>query len=224
MTRQSDVTTRDCRPAFASRSFPHPAWQPSEAPEPALLPPTPHPQLVEQLSEKLALEDAVSKLREVLPRKKPLEVKEIVASMQVPNGTVGKLFALYEAVFTGPGGADPGMRLDQMAEKFKLILAACGQDSTWQAGQLIALERLCGVLLPARVREVALVMKVLYEYDIVDDAVFHQWDDSLELMQKFKIPKDASQKVREAAEPFMGMLSDDEDESGDEDESDEDDE
>ena len=161
----------------------------------------------------------MAKLREVLPRKKPLEVQEIVSSMQVPNGTVGKLFALYEAVFTGPGGADPGTRLDQMADRYKLILAACGQDSAWQAGQLIALERLCGVLLPARVREVALVMKVLYEYDIVDDAVFHQWDSSLELMKKFKIPPEASAKVRAAAEPFMGMLSDDEE--SDDEESDE---
>lgn len=153
-------------------------------------------ELCAALEGKLSVEDVVDKLREVIPFKRPLEVRDIVAGLQVPNGTVGKLTALYEAVFTGPKGADRGQRLDQLAERYKLILAACGQESAWQAGQLIALERLCGVLLPGRVKEVALVMKVLYEYDIIEDDVFLQWQESEALMKKFKIPPEGEEAPR----------------------------
>lgn len=79
-------------------------------------------------------------------------------------------------------------RLDKLAEKFKAYLKACAPDEAYQAAQLIALERLCGLSLPARVKEVALVMKVLYEYDIVGDETFEQWEGSGDIVRKFKIP------------------------------------
>jgi len=164
-------------------------------------------ELCEQLRGSLSLEDAAAKLRQVLPFKRPLEVQEIVVGMAVPNGKVGRMFALFDAVFTGPGGADPGVRLDKLAEKFKAYLKACAPDEAYQAAQLIALERLCGLSLPARVKEVALVMKVLYEYDIVGDETFEQWEGSGDIVRKFKIPAEASMLVRTAAEPFMAMLA-----------------
>ena len=163
----------------------------------------------------MTLDEAVDALRKVLPFRQPLEIQELFeAGLKVPNGRVGKMMALFQAVFTKEGGEDPGQRLDLIAEKYKFYLAACAQiNDGYQPAALIALEHLVGVLLPTRVKEVALVMKVLYEYDMVSDDVFDQWNESAAMMVKFKIPKEVSATVREAAQPFLDMIADSEDES-----------
>ena len=63
---------------------------------------------------------------------------------------------------------------------------------------------------------VSLVMKVLYEYDMIEESVFEQWESSGAIMKKFKIPAEASKMVREAAEPFLAMIADSESDESDE--------
>lgn len=49
------------------------------------------------------------------------------------------------------------------------------QDAAGQLGQLVAVEKLVGVTLPARVREAPLVIKALYDLDLVEEDLILAW-------------------------------------------------
>ncbi|CAG9466152.1 unnamed protein product [Pedinophyceae sp. YPF-701] len=177
-------------------------------------------ELAARLAEELTLEDAVPALRAVLPTKKPLEAATLVQNLKVPGGLLGAYRALYEALFLSDDGTTTrdNRALHDLAEEKKLVLAACGRDAVGQAAQLVALEYLVANVVPARTAEAALVMKLLFEYDIVDEETFPAWAANTKASRKAGVAKERAMEVREAVQPFLTWLAEAESDSDDDDE------
>jgi len=173
------------------------------------------------------VDEAVPALREILfqGEKKPLEVAALVQAMadQLPNGIMDGYRVLFEALFlddtsesTTSGTTRENKQLHVLAEEKKLILAACGQDEMGEAVLLLALEHLAAISVPARLPEAALVMKLMYEYDIVSEDTFFAWSANTKASRKMGLTKEQAKEVREVVQPFLTWLEEAESDSEDE--------
>lgn len=79
--------------------------------------------------------------------------------------------AVYEALFDGVEKAFA----KELIKKKGYLLAAVGQEDGSQLRLLRALEEFCGESNPAAVKEVALVLKALYDADVLEEEFIVQW-------------------------------------------------
>lgn len=75
------------------------------------------------------------------------------------------------------------------------------------------IERLVGLAHPELIPAVPKILMVLYQNDILDEAVVTQWGTHV---SKKYVDKETSKKVRKASEPFLKWLEEADDDSDDE--------
>lgn len=81
-----------------------------------------------------------------------------------------------------------------------------------QKGLLGGIERLVVVSFPQLLPAVSLILKALYDHDLVDEEVFLAWDEKA---SKKYVDKKEAKKVREKAAPFINWLREAEEEEED---------
>ncbi|RZS00385.1 hypothetical protein BHM03_00030086 [Ensete ventricosum] len=101
----------------------------------------------------------------------PSQLQTFLGSLTAPRGEV--MAALFEALFEGVGKGFS----KEVGKKKKYIAAAAaavhGEES--QVLLLHAIEAYCGKCSPEAVKEVALVVKVLYDDDILEEETITKW-------------------------------------------------
>lgn len=117
---------------------------------------SPHERLVREIEGILKKGSAVGQLRSSLG--------------SLPGSPQEIMTALFEALFEG---VEKGFA-KEVAKK-KNYLATASQDEGSQMHLLRAIEVFCGKSNPEAVKEVALVLKALYDSDVLDEASIVQW-------------------------------------------------
>jgi translation initiation factor 5 len=102
---------------------------------------------------------------------------------------------------------------EKQIEKRRALFSHFAQSEKSQKGLLGGIERLVIVSYPALLPSVSLILKALYDCDLVEEEVFLAWDEKAS--KKYVDKKDAK-KVREKAAPFITWLRDADEEEDDE--------
>ncbi|KAK4711987.1 hypothetical protein R3W88_006500 [Solanum pinnatisectum] len=113
--------------------------------------------------------------------------------------------AVYEALLDGVEKAFT----KELMKKKGYLLAAVGQEDGSQLRLLRALEEFCGKSNPAAVKEVALVLKALYDADVLEEEFIVQWYQE----GVAGVKKDS--KIWKNVKPFIDWLQSAESESED---------
>ncbi|XP_078428465.1 eukaryotic translation initiation factor 5-like [Wolffia australiana] len=121
------------------------------------------------------------------------------------NPTAETMAVLLSAAL---GGAGKGMLSKEAGKWVQHLAAAAGQDEAGQICLLQGLERFVAGAGPEAVKEVALVLKLLYDEDVVEEEVVVAWFDAGAL----KAPAAASQFWKNV-KPFVEWLRNAESES-----------
>ncbi|XP_006357796.1 eukaryotic translation initiation factor 5-like [Solanum tuberosum] len=111
--------------------------------------------------------------------------------------------AVYEALLDGVEKAFA----KELMKKKGYLLAAVGQEDGSQLLLLRALEEFCGTSNPAAVKEVALVLKALYDADVLEEEFIVQWYEE----GVAGVKKDS--KIWKNVKPFIDWLQSAESES-----------
>ncbi|TMW91291.1 hypothetical protein EJD97_014532 [Solanum chilense] len=111
--------------------------------------------------------------------------------------------AVYEALLDGVEKAFA----KELIKKKGYLLAAVGQEDRSQLFLLRALEEFCGKSNPAAVKEVALVLKALYDADVLEEESIVQW------YQEGVIGVKKDSKIWKNVKPFIDWLRSAESES-----------
>ncbi|BDA48496.1 Eukaryotic translation initiation factor 5 [Coccomyxa sp. Obi] len=144
------------------------------------------------------------------------DVAAELKTVDVVGGHVGRMRVLYEALF---GDLDEGVKLAAQVKARKDILTTAGGDTAMQLAQLVALEYLLGVATPARIKEVAMVLKVFYDEDIVEEALIVGWYGRVDAAKVLGVDPSTAAAVRAVAKPLVEWLQEAEsEEESDEDE------
>uniref|UniRef100_A0A1D2A8X2 W2 domain-containing protein n=1 Tax=Auxenochlorella protothecoides TaxID=3075 RepID=A0A1D2A8X2_AUXPR len=164
--------------------------------------------LAEEAAAKLALASpevaAMSTLRQLLASgTAPAELAATLRSLELPGGPAARASALYQVLF---GDVEAGAKLSAEVEGRKAYLAPFSKDAAGQLGQLVAVEKLVGVTLPARVREAPLVIKALYDLDLVEEDLILAWYKRADAASVLEVPASAASAVRAASRPFVEWL------------------
>ena len=131
------------------------------------------------------------------------------------NRPAARAAALYEALFAETPAAP---RLGEEVVRRKAYLAPHARDAAGQLAQLVAAEKLLGTVLPGRVREGPLVLKALYDEDLVEEGLIFAWFKRADAASVVGVAADAAAAVRAAVKPFVDWLE--EAESSEEEDSD----
>ncbi|KAI7841801.1 hypothetical protein COHA_004525 [Chlorella ohadii] len=175
--------------------------------------------LAAEAAEKLALEQAATDpnvwaIRTMInDGRSSKSVAEALGELSV-KGPAARMRVLYEALFAKTAAS---AKLTPLVVERKKYLKAVAADPASQLAQLVALEHLAGVTLADRVREVPLVLKALYDEDIVPEPLILAWFHKDNAGSVLEVPADAAAKVREAAQPFIDWLEQDTESDSDED-------
>lgn len=168
--------------------------------------------LAAEAAEKLRLEQAATDpnvwaIRGMVQEGK--SSKAIVAALgelTVKGGPAARMRVLYEALFA-KAAAGPGAKvLTPLVSQHKKVLKAAAADPASQLSQLVALEHLVAVALPERTKEAPLVLKELYDSDIVAEELILAWYHKAGAASVLDVPADAAKRVRDAAKPFVDWL------------------
>lgn len=119
--------------------------------------------------------------------------------------------ALFQALFDGLGKG-----LSKEVAKKKVLLSKVLQEDVAQGRFLGAVERYCGVVRPDAVKETALVLKVLYDNDIMEEEQIMTWYSKKGGNTELGISAGAAAAVRKEAAPFVKWLQEAEAESDEE--------
>ncbi|KAM7514993.1 hypothetical protein LguiA_004576 [Lonicera macranthoides] len=117
-------------------------------------------------------EKLVSEIKEYLKKgSSPIQLKSFMGSLSgTPQDAMN---ALFEAMFDGIG---KGFSKEAMKKKNYLVAAAAAaQEEESQLVLLGALEGFCGKASPDAVKEVALVLKGLYDDDVLEEEYVVEW-------------------------------------------------
>jgi translation initiation factor 5 len=98
---------------------------------------------------------------------------------------------------------------EKQIAKYAPLLAHFCQDEKAQKGMLGGIERLVVINFPSLLPAVSLILKALYDEDLVEEAVFFAWEEKAS--KKYVDKKDAK-IVREKAAPFINWLKEAEEE------------
>lgn len=176
-------------------------------------------QLAAELDKKAALEAAggdeeVARVRSAArdPGATPASVQAVLA--KVEGAATQRMRVLYHALFADVGESE------KIASKFAQcvpILAPHAKDKAGELAQLMALEHLLAVGIPDRSREVALILKVLYDEDIASEELILAWAAKPHVVAVLGVPEEASKSVRDFAKPFVEWLENEDEDSSEED-------
>ncbi|MCD7467456.1 hypothetical protein HAX54_004904 [Datura stramonium] len=111
--------------------------------------------------------------------------------------------AVYEALLDG---VEKGFA-KELIKKKGYLLASVGQEDGSQLRLLRALEEFCGKLKLAAVKEVALVLKALYDADVLEEEFIVQW------YQEGVAGVEKDSKIWKNVKPFVDWLQSAESES-----------
>ncbi|KAH0677469.1 hypothetical protein KY290_015235 [Solanum tuberosum] len=121
----------------------------------------------------------------------------------LPGSPQDIVTAVYEALLDGVEKAFT----KELIKKKGYLLAAVGQEDGSQLRLLRALEEFCGKSNPAAVKEVALVLKALYDADVLEEEFIVQWYEE----GVAGVKKDS--KIWKNVKPFIDWLQSAESES-----------
>ncbi|KAK9832811.1 hypothetical protein WJX81_003597 [Elliptochloris bilobata] len=155
----------------------------------------------------------VLRLRKLIAKQSGVAAAEAVRGLDVEGGLAGRMRVLYEALF---GDVEEGAKLADRASAHAALLAALAPDPASQMAQLLGLEFLLGQALPARVKQVALVLKVLYDEDVVEEDIILAWHSKPAAGAVVGVAPAAGVAVREAARPLVAWLREAESDDSDE--------
>ncbi|KAA8538565.1 hypothetical protein F0562_028241 [Nyssa sinensis] len=151
----------------------------------------PHERLVDEIKDYLKKGSSVSQL------------KSFLGSL---SGTSQEVMdALFEALFSGVGKG-----FSKEVDKKKNYLAASAEEEGSQLVLLHAIEAFCGKASPEAVKEVALVLKVLYDDDVLEEAFIVEW------YEKGSSGGNKGSKIWKNVGPFVEWLQSAESESEEE--------
>ena len=103
----------------------------------------------------------------------------------------------------------------QLPARIALLGKLCVDSTKAQKALLGSLERFFGVDHRDVMGKLPLVLKVLFDEDVVEEQVFLKWGDS-KASKKYTGSRDASKEVKEKAAPFLKWLREADDESEEE--------
>ncbi|CAM6119332.1 unnamed protein product [Calypogeia fissa] len=146
----------------------------------------------------------VNEFKELLEKgSSPSQLATVMEKKQEPPQEI--MNACFEALFDG---FFKGIAKD--VAKKKLYLQKAVQDEAAQLRLLVTLETFCGPSPPDVAKEIALVLKVLYDEDIVEEDQILEWFDNMDTVD----PRTA--QVKKFAQPFVDWLRDAEADDDDE--------
>lgn len=123
--------------------------------------------------------------------------------------------ALLEALF----GDSPKTFSKAVSKKLSFLTAFVKAGKEAQTALLAGIEVFAGVTFPAARKDVALVLKKLYDSDVVEEEKILEWFDAgAEVNSDLGVPKEGGEAVREQAKPFVEWLRSAEEESDEDDE------
>jgi len=143
------------------------------------------------------------------------------AFAEVPGSVPAKMAALYACMFGETVAADSSVV--RAFQKGEAVLHEFASDPASQLAQLMALESLlAGAPAAGKARkEVPLLLKFLYEEDIIDEAIIIGWHHKANAAAVLGVDDASAEDIRNVAEPVVQWL---EEASTDEEDSDSDDE
>eukprot|EP00850_Spirogloea_muscicola_P018038 SM000161S02420 [mRNA] locus=s161:176241:179213:+ [translate_table: standard] len=127
------------------------------------------------------------------------EISAYVMKKAAPKQEV--LMALFEALF---GGVAKGLSVE--VAKKSALFGKLVSDAHDQMHLLQIIEKYCGVIELAAIKETALVIKVFYDADVLEEEQVLQWFDHKEAQTEFGIDAKAAAAVRKQAAPFVDWL------------------
>ncbi|KAK4391161.1 Eukaryotic translation initiation factor 5 [Sesamum angolense] len=114
-------------------------------------------------------QELVDEIKKIVKKGSP--AGQFKSSLQTLTGTPKEIFdALFEALFEGVGKG-----FSKEVVKKKNYLVAVVQEEGSQALLLHAIESFCGKASPDAVKEVALVLKELYDIDVLEEEFIVEW-------------------------------------------------
>lgn len=158
---------------------------------------------------------AVTALQQVLAADGLEGVAPLLGKLSVEGGAAAKARAVWEALFGGLAAED------KLAPKVKEALPLLGSiagDARGQLAQLVAFEWLLAVGAPERQKEGALVLKVLYDGDLVDEDLVLGWADKEDAAKVLGVEAAGAAAVREAVSKVVEWLREEEEDSEEDDE------
>lgn len=156
---------------------------------------------------------------EKLVQSSPVQIDAIRnAFVEVPGNMPSKVAALYKAMFGATISGESNEPLCKAFESKARILHEFASDPASQLAQLMALEATL-VDAPSKMRkEVPLILKFLYEEDIIDEEIIIGWHHKESAASVLGVDASVAKDIRTSAEPVVRWL-----EEADTDESDSDD-
>ncbi|XVF36824.1 hypothetical protein REPUB_Repub19eG0091700 [Reevesia pubescens] len=151
-----------------------------------------------------AHEKLVDEIKEYLKKgSSATQLKSFLGSL---SGTSQEVMdALFTALFH-----DVGKGFAKEVTKKKNYLAAAAKEEGWQMVLLYSIESFCGKASPEAMKEVALVLKVLYDSDILEEEFIMEW------YQKGLAGSNKSSQIWKNVKPFIEWLQNAESESEEE--------
>jgi len=176
---------------------------------------------------------AAAKLRAMLDGgAAPGDVAAAVRALDVQGGLPAKMAALYEAVYLLAPGGGPVAPAQPDAEGSKMVDAVTAHGGVLRAlaaapldqlAQLIALEFVCASAAPERIKELPLVLKVMYDEDLADEEIILAWASKDDAAKALGVSPEAAAAARAAAAPVVEWLEEADDDEDEDDQDDEDD-
>ncbi|GAB2271969.1 hypothetical protein Dimus_006799 [Dionaea muscipula] len=174
--------------------------------------PGPEPELSSDLTESIngtisadPHQTLVGEIKEFLKRgPSASQLKSYLGSLS--EGTQEVMNALFEALFDGVGKGFA----KEVAEKNNYVAVAMQQGEGSQLSILRGIESFCGKARPDAVKEVALVLKALYDADLLEEEFIVQW------YQQGLIGDNKSSSIWKNMKPFVEWLQSAESESEEE--------
>jgi len=163
---------------------------------------------------KLKVKDPSSAVRDLVSTNASVEDVE-AAVKEVPGGPAVRMRVLYESLFASIGKDE---KVSNAVTAKHRYLDPHSSDASGQLAQLVAAEHLLGVTLHGRAREAPLVLKALYDADLVEEDLILAWYRKTNAGGVLDVPESAAKEVRAAAKPFVEWLE----EASDSEEDDED--
>lgn len=102
---------------------------------------------------------------------------------------------------------------NQVAKRAGLLRKFCKNEKA-QKGLLGGIERLVGVSHKDLLPKVPMILKALYDTDLVDEETFLSWGEKA---SKKYVDRKISKEIREKAEPFLAWLKEADEEDSEED-------
>lgn len=177
---------------------------------------------LEEKAKEMALDDPSDpiKVLENAVKTSPLQLDTIRnAFVNVPGNMPAKVASLYKIMFGPVVSGETAQPLCKAFESQAPILHEFASDPASQLAQLMALEAIL-VEAPAKTKkEIPLILKFLYEEDIVDEEIIIGWHQKATAASVLGVDASVAQEIRSNAEPVVRWLEEaDTDESDSEDE------